>query len=178
MNYKEENNSVLRDTRSIRATFFVVVVQQSGAYCCMFPSLFWMLFRGLPQLKRPLPEDRDPGWSVFPSPCPVSRPDCTPQVRGLALLTQINQSHEFATFSLSRSQIITSCSIHKERNGKSTFRSIREVTSWQDSCSLSKPSLVVLFFSAPKQQSRHKLSISHMVMTTNDHGCFQAELSV
>lgn len=150
MNYEEENSSVLRDAQSIRATFFFFV-QHGGAYCCMFPSLFWMLFRGLPQLKRPLPEDRDPGWSVFPSPCPVSRPDSTPQVRGLALLTQINQSNECATFLLSRSQIITSCSIHKERNGKSTFRSIREVTSWQDSCSLSKPSLVVLFFSAPNQ---------------------------
>lgn len=32
-------------------------------------------------LKRPLPEERDSGWSVLPSPCVVSPPGCTQQVR-------------------------------------------------------------------------------------------------
>lgn len=61
-----------------------------------FPPLFWCsYFGGYLLLKRPLPEDRDSGWSVFPSPCLVPQPACYPQVADWAVLTQINPSNKF-----------------------------------------------------------------------------------
>ncbi len=89
--------------------------------CCTwstwFPPLSWCsYFGGYLMLKRPLPKDRDSRWIVLPSPCPVSRPGCTPQVAGWALLTQINQSHKCVPFSLKKSSTM-SCWIQKEERG-------------------------------------------------------------
>lgn len=140
--------------------FFVHVREDCCTWSAWFPPLSWCsYFGGYLLLKRTLPEDRDSGWSVFPSPCLVPQP--VPQVAGWAALTEINHSHKLVPFSLKKSPTATSCWLCRKNDDISTVTSVRETSTWHNPFSLSKFSPVLLSFSVPPQQSCHQLSTTN-----------------